>query len=92
MEAQLWYEHRVYGLGDRFLRALRNVTDDAAQRPNVGTPTRTNDVGKVLERKVGTAGFPYVVVYRATGRSGPEVLAVHHERRRPSYWADRTTN
>ncbi len=90
VEAQLWYENRVNGLGDRFLGALRTATTIAAERPKVGTPTRTNDVGEVLERKASTPGFPYVVVYRTTD-SDLEILAVHHERRRPDYWADRTT-
>lgn len=90
VEAQLWYEDRVDGLGDRFLGALRAATNVAAQRPNTGTPTRTNDVGEVLERKISTLGFRYVVVYRTIG-SGLEILAVHHERRRPFYWADRKT-
>jgi plasmid stabilization system protein ParE len=60
------------------------------QRPKVGTPTRTDDGGEVLERKVSTPRFPYVVVYRTTD-SDVEILAVHHERRRPYYWADRAT-
>lgn len=90
VEVQLWYETRVNGLGDRFLGALRTATNTAVERPKVGTPTRTDDGGEVLERKVSTPGFPYVVVYRTTD-SDVEILAVHHERRRPYYWADRTT-
>ena len=90
VDAQLWYEHRVDGLGDRFLHAVRTTTGRAAQWPNSGTPTRQDESGAILERKVAIAGFPYAVVYRHTG-SDLDVLAVHHERRRPFYWADRAT-
>lgn len=89
VEAQLWYEHRVEGLGGRFLDAVRTTTSRAAQWPNAGTPTRHDDSGAVLERKVVVAGFPYVVVYRDIS-SDLEILAVHHEHRHPYYWADRT--
>ena len=91
VEAQLWYEDRVEGLGDRFLGSLRAATDRAARWPNAGTPTRTDASSNVPERSVGVSGFPYVVVYRAT-EGEVEVLAVHHERRRPLYWADRAAD
>lgn len=90
VEAQLWYEDRVDGLGVRFLDAVRATTERAARWPNAGTPTRQDDSGDSLERKVALAGFPYVVVYRVASEDF-EVLAVHHEHRRPFYWADRVT-
>lgn len=88
VDAQLWYETRVRGLGDRFLAAFGSATERAARWPNAGTPSRTDPSGGVLERRVAMPGFPYVVVYRASD-VGLEVLAVHHDRRRPEYWADR---
>lgn len=88
VEAQLWYEDRVAGLGDRFLASLRMVTTRAARWPDSGTPARVDPDSRVLERAVGLRGFPYVVVYRFRDNE-VEVLAVHHERRRPLYWADR---
>lgn len=90
VEAQLWYEDRVEGLGARFLDALRATTERAARWPNAGTPTRHDVGGEPLERKVALSGFPYVVVYRIAGEA-LEILAVHHEHRRPLYWADRAT-
>lgn len=89
VEAQLWYQHRVDLLGDRFLDAVQTTIGRVAQWPKSGTPTRHDDSGEVSERKVVVAGFPYVVVYRDTG-SDLEILAVHHQRRRPFYWADRS--
>jgi toxin ParE1/3/4 len=88
VEAQLWYEDRVDGLGGRFLDAVRAATDRAARWPDAGTPTRRADSDDPIERKVALAGFPYVVVYRAA-TTELQVLAVHHERRRPFYWAAR---
>ena len=89
VEAQLLYENRVPGLGDRLMGAVQGTTEGAVRWPNAGTPTRNDAMGKVLERKVATPGFPYVVVYRVTDLD-IEVLAVHHERRRPLYWVART--
>jgi plasmid stabilization system protein ParE len=60
----------------------------AAQWPHAATPTRQDAGGVALEREVGVPGFPYVVVYRVAS-SDLDVLAVHHERRRPFNWTDR---
>lgn len=46
-----------------------------------------DEIGEVVERKVSTPGFAYHVVPRATD-SNLEIVAVHHERRRPDYWAE----
>ena len=88
VEAQLWYEDRVGGLGDRFLASLRIATNRAARWPNAGIPVHVDAAGGVLIRTVGLSGFPYFVVYRVREEE-IDVLAVHHERRRPMYWADR---
>lgn len=61
VEAQLLYENRVPGLGDRLMGAVQGTTEGAVRWPNAGTPTRNDAMGKVLERKVATPGFPYVV-------------------------------
>ena len=45
VEAQLWYEDRVAGLGDRFLDSLRVATNRAARWPNIGTPVRVDAAG-----------------------------------------------
>lgn len=89
VEAQLWYEDRAPGLGNRLLAAVQGAIAGAAEWPNTGTPVPTDAAGNVQERKVGTTGFPYVVIYRTTDQA-IEVLAVYHERRRPFYWAERT--
>lgn len=88
VDAQLWFERRSVGLGDRFIRALVATTDRAARWPNAGAPVRTLDDGSVAERQVAMSGFPYAIVYRVAG-DVVEVLAVHHQHRRPEYWASR---
>lgn len=88
VNAQLWYEQRAGGLGDRFLLAVRAVTDRAARWPDAATPARTTE-DRVVERQVATPGFPYVVVYRVA-HGTLQVLAVHHQQRQPEYWVDRT--
>ena len=88
VDAQLWFEHQVAGLGDRFLASVRAAVERAVARPTAGSLTRTSKDGQVIERRVALARFPYVVVYTHDS-NGIEVLAVHHVRRRPQYWADR---
>lgn len=90
VEAQLWYEGRINGLGTRFLGAVRATAERASRWPNAGTPTRHDHSGHPIERKVAVAGFPYVAVYRLID-DDLEILAVHHEHRRPFYWTDRAT-
>lgn len=88
VETRLWYEDRAPGLGDRFVAAVGAATSRAAAWPNAGAPIASGRSGHTFGRALAKAGFPYVVVYRATSET-VEVLAVHHERRRPLYWADR---
>lgn len=89
VDAQLWYETRNPGLGDRLLRAVEEAISELTKWPNAGTPVRVDTDEQVYERKVATAAFPYVIVYRTSERA-IEVLAFHHERRRPLYWAARS--
>ena len=90
IDAQLWYEDQVVGLGDRFLTPVRAAVERAVARPAADSPTRTSNDGQVIERRVALAKFPYVIVYTHDS-NGIEVLAVHHARRQPLYWADRIT-
>ena len=89
VDAQRWYEERVAGLGDRFILAVRAATERAARWPNAGTPVRVEADGSVAERRMATPGFPHAVVYRVRDEE-VQVLAVHHQRRQPEYWAGRS--
>jgi plasmid stabilization system protein ParE len=77
-KAALWYDRRVPGLGDRWLRALEAAQSKIQHQPQLGAPhrrqTRTWRVPK----------FPYRIVYREE----PDrilILAFAHDKRRESY-------
>lgn len=89
LDAERWYEEQITGLGDRFLIAVEAAIGRIARWPDAGSPTRVGEGGQVIERRVATSGFPFAIEYRVMDRT-ILVLAVHHQRRRPSYWANRT--
>jgi len=89
VDAQLWYDEQASGLGDRFLESLRPALDRVVAWPAAGSPTSASETSDVIERRMAIGVFPYLVVYRI-GATSVDVLAVHHERRRPMYWADRS--
>lgn len=89
LEAERWYDEQITGLGDRFLVAVEAAIERVARWPDAGSPTRVDESGQVIERRVATSGFPFAIEYRLMDRT-ILVLAVHHQRRRPSYWAERT--
>lgn len=82
-----WYEARERGLGDRFISTLAAALDQVADWPNSGSPTVAGD-GEVIERRVGTTGFPYVARYRTIDNT-IVVMAVHHQSRHPDFGTDR---
>ena len=88
LDAWEWYEQQQPGLGDRFVVAVGAAIVRASRWPNAGTPAIHDDNGDVVERRVATAGFPYVVRYRVTDGQ-LVVMAVYHQRRRPDFGADR---
>ena len=83
-----WYEQHIPGLGDRFVTAVEAAIKRASRWPNSGTPAIHDGDGAVIERKVATAGFPYVIRYRVTEQL-LVVMAVYHQHRRPEFGADR---
>jgi plasmid stabilization system protein ParE len=86
-EAELLKEISYYAairpeLGSRFERAVAEAVRSAVAKPEQGAPRSKNT------RRWLVKGFPFCVIYKA---SGDEVLiaAVAHLRRRPDYWASR---
>ena len=83
-EAALFYESRMAGLGKSFAAEIEQTISLVRQFPDSGSPIGTR------VRRVLVARFPYAIVYR----SDPDlviVVAVAHQRRRPGYWRDRTS-
>lgn len=70
------------GLGVRFKQAVTVAVATAVANPSMGSPA----VMGLHRRRV--KGFPFDVVYRATGHELRVVAAAHH-RRLPGYWSSR---
>lgn len=86
-DAWSWYETHQPGLGDRFVEALDAAIDRIARWPRTGSPAITVE-GDVVERRTGTAGFPYLIRFRIV-ENDVVITAVYHERRHPSFGGDR---
>jgi toxin ParE1/3/4 len=89
VEAWSWYEERQPGLGDRLVRAIRTALDMAARWPSSGTPVIEGPDGEVVERRITTSGFPYLLRYRMIDET-IVVMAVYHQRRHPDFGAERS--
>ena len=81
-EGRDWYEVRRDGLGAEFLTAVDEVFDRIRDTPELFAAEYK------AVRRVGLAGFPYVVYDRIVGDS-VEVIAVQHGSRSPRRWRSR---
>lgn len=88
LDAWSWYEEQRPGLGDDFLAAVRSALDLVTRWPGSGSPT-IEDHGVVIERRVSTPNFPYVLRYRVLD-DAVVVMTVHHHRRHPGHGGDRS--
>ncbi len=83
-EAAFFYDRRIQGLGRRFLRhvekAIEQILLFPESAPVVGRTVRQ----KVLDR------FPYSLIYLYE-KNTVFFVAIAHQKREPSYWADRLT-
>ncbi len=77
-----WYEDRQFGLGDRMMAAVEEALALALHFPKGGRPSAANT------RVVKVRRFPLLVVYRWND-PWLDIVAVAHERQRPTYWAKR---
>ena len=85
-EAARWYEQHRVGLGLEFLAAVDASVARIEENPRVGS--RTPGVDDEQIRRVFVRRFPYHVVYiQLPDRL--QILAVAHDRRRPTYWVGR---
>ncbi len=83
VEAALFYESRVSGLGSAFVVEVERAVTFARTNPEAGSPLGEK-VRRVLVRR-----FPYSVIYRREAER-LLTLAIAHQRRRPGYWRHRT--
>jgi toxin ParE1/3/4 len=78
-----YYESRQKGLGSGYLAELEKVLETI-----VDGPRRYAISGSSLIRRAHLRRFPITVIFRESGRD-LEILAVAHQRRRPTYWVSR---
>lgn len=87
-EAAQWYEERRRGLGDEFLDSVGEAVEVLREWAAIGT---TVEVAGHGFRRIGINGFPYHLPYRMSDDE-VQVLAVSHDRRRPGYWVQRSSD
>jgi toxin ParE1/3/4 len=79
IEAAIYYEQKIPGLGVRFEAEIRNATNLLLEHPKVGPLVDANLRKLVLNR------FPFSLYYSFI----PDILrieAIAHQSRRPGYW------
>lgn len=78
-----WYAARDTKVAEDFRTALDEVVEQVAGLPGVGSAWP----GEPGVRRVHLRGFPYWVVYEESA-GAITILAVAHEKRRPTYWRE----
>ena len=79
VEAVRFYEQKVLGLGDRFLRAFDGAIAEIQMSPGLWRVIE-DDVRRFVMRR-----FPYGIYYRLEG-DDLRILVLKHHSRHPSYW------
>lgn len=82
IEAAVYYNARVPGLGERFESEIRHATDLLLDHPEIGLPADP-DLRKFIMTR-----FPFTLYYSVTADI-LRIEAVAHHSRRPNYWKSR---
>jgi plasmid stabilization system protein ParE len=82
-EASEHYDARSEDLGTEFLDAVRNALSLLTRYPHLAPQIHGPVHRFVLER------FPYSILYRPLAGGDLRVLAIAHDKRRPTYWIRR---
>ena len=82
IEAAVFYERQVSGLGGRFETEIRRATDLLLDQPDIGVP-----VDRDLRKFILTR-FPFTLFY-SVAADVLRIEAVAHQSRRPGYWQAR---
>ena len=82
-----WYETHRNGLGREFLDAVDATLQQLQAFPDSGVPVPRLPADLPV-RRLAVRRFPYHVVYLKMP-DALRVLAVAHDRRKPSYWKGR---
>jgi toxin ParE1/3/4 len=82
-----WYEARREHLGIEFFDAVDATIDRIVSAPRAGSMVPGLPADLKVRRRAVTR-FPYHVVYLEL-EAHLQILAIVHDRRKPSYWHDR---
>lgn len=82
IEAAVYYNLQVPGLGERFEAEVLRATSLLLEQPLIGRPADPNLHEFALRR------FPFTLIYSTTAES-VRIEAVAHQRRLPRYWQER---
>jgi len=82
IEAAVYYDKQVPGLGERFEFEIRYATDLLLDQPEIGTSVSPDLRKFVLIR------FPFTLYY-SVADDVLRIEAVAHQSRRPGYWKSR---
>jgi mRNA-degrading endonuclease RelE of RelBE toxin-antitoxin system len=78
-EAYKWYEERSDGLGERFLKAIREKMEDIAQHPFF-----FGERSKKGFREARVKGFPYLIIYKTyVQKKVVFINTIHHSSKHP---------
>ncbi len=81
--AAYYAEHASRAIAEAFLDEFARVVALIEANQQIGTPKEAGMRSHPFRR------FPYSLVYREDESAGPQVYAVAHQSRRPSYWQHR---
>ena len=81
-EAIAYLDSEADGLGERLISEVERGAKTIELYPNIGERVSTHVRRYVLR------SLPYHIFY-VSGPDGPLIVAVAHQRRRPSYWRNR---
>jgi toxin ParE1/3/4 len=82
LQALTWYAERSRVAARAFVQELNSTVALASRSPESWPRSSANTRYIVFPR------FPFNLVFRLRGET-IEIVAVAHQRRRPSYWSDR---
>jgi len=85
IEAAVYYDKQVPGLGERFVFEIRYATDLLLDQPEIG-PLADPDLRKFILTR-----FPFTLYYSVTA-DVLRIEAVAHQSRRPGYWKSRANH
>ncbi len=88
LEATLWFEERMSGLGEDLLTEVTHWLEILAETPLTWPRWPNAPLLDPPIRRVLLDRFPFAIAYRAFA-DRVWVLAIAHTRRRPFYWSGR---